>query len=104
MRSAKGNYSKSFGGTQLLMIGDLHQLPPIVKEEEWQLLQRYYRSMHFFEALAFREEKMVYVELDRIFRQSDDRFIQILNRLRNNIVHRRGYCKPQQPLPQRGAD
>ncbi len=85
MRSAKGNYSKSFGGTQLLMIGDLHQLPPIVKEEEWQLLQKYYRSMHFFEALAFGKEKMVYVELSRIFRQSDDRFIQILNRLRNNM-------------------
>jgi dephospho-CoA kinase len=85
MRSAKGNFSKSFGGTQLLMIGDLYQLPPIVKEEEWQLLQRYYKSMHFFEALAFRKEKMVYIELDRIFRQSDMRFIQILNHLRDNI-------------------
>jgi len=42
--------------------------------------------MHFFEALAFREEKMVYVELDKIFRQSDERFIQILNRLRDNLV------------------
>lgn len=84
MRSAKGNYFKSFGGTQVLMIGDLHQLPTIVKEEEWQLLQNYYRSMHFFEALAFKEEKMVYVELDRIFRQNDERFIQILNRLRDN--------------------
>ena len=88
MRSAKGNYSKSFGGTQLLMTGDLQQLPPIVNEEEWQVLQRYYRSIHFFEALAFREEKMVYVELDRIFRQHDDLFIQILNRLRNNMTTR----------------
>ena len=86
MRSAKGNFSKSFGGTQLLMIGDLYQLPPIVKEEEWQLLLRYYRSMHFFKALAFREENMVCVELDRIFRQSDENFIRILNNLRNNIT------------------
>jgi hypothetical protein len=86
MRSAKGNYAKSFGGTQLLMTGDLYQLPPIVNDEEWPLLQKYYRSMHFFEALAFREEKMVYIELDRIFRQHDDRFIRILNNLRDNIA------------------
>lgn len=84
MRSAKGNYSLSFGGAQVLMIGDLHQLPPIVNDQEWQVLQGYYRSMHFFEALALKEEKMVYVELDKIFRQSDDHFIQILNRLRDN--------------------
>ncbi len=86
MRSAKGNYSQSFGGTQLLMIGDLYQLSPIVKEEEWQVLKNYYPSMHFFEAHAFKTEKMVTIELDRIFRQSDDRFIQILNHLRNNIT------------------
>jgi len=88
MRSAKGNYFKSFGGTQVLMIGDLHQLPTIVKEEEWQLLQNYYRSMHFFEALAFRKEKMVTIELDKIFRQSDQQFIHILNRLRDKQLTR----------------
>ncbi len=88
MRRAKGNYSKSFGGAQLLMIGDLYQLPPIVKDEEWQTLRKYYRSMHFFEALAFREEKMVTIELDRIFRQSDEQFISILNHLRNNLTTR----------------
>ena len=86
MRSAKGNFAKSFGGTQLLMTGDLYQLPPIVNDEEWTLLQKHYRSMHFFEALAFREEKMVYIELDRIFRQHDDRFIRILNNLRDNTA------------------
>ena len=85
MRSAKGDYTRSFGGAQVLMIGDLHQLPPIVNDREWPVLQNYYRSMHFFEALAFKEEKMVYIELDRIFRQSDVNFIQILNRLRNNM-------------------
>lgn len=84
MRRAKGDYSHSFGGTQLLMIGDLHQLPPIVKDEEWQVLRQYYRSMHFFEARAFREERMVFIELDRIFRQRDERFIEILNHLRDN--------------------
>jgi len=88
MRRAKGNYRQSFGGAQLLMIGDLYQLPPIVKEEEWQTLQNYYRSMHFFEAQAFREEQMVCIELDRIFRQSDEQFIAVLNHLRNNITTR----------------
>ena len=84
MRRAKGDPSRSFGGTQLLMIGDLHQLPPIVKEEEWSVLRNYYRSMHFFEARALRENGMVYIELDKIFRQQDDRFISVLNRLRDN--------------------
>ena len=70
----------------MLMTGDLYQLPPIVKDEEWQLLQRYYKSMHFFEAQAIREEQMVCIELDRIFRQSDDRFIRILNHLRDNMA------------------
>jgi hypothetical protein len=84
MRSAKGNFAKTFGGTQILMTGDLYQLPPIVNDEEWPVLQKYYRSMHFFEAHAFREEKMVYIELDRIFRQHDDRFIGILHNLRDN--------------------
>ena len=88
MRSAKGNYSKSFGGAQVLMIGDLQQLPPIVSDQEWLLLQKYYRSMHFFEAPAFRDDKMVCVELDKIFRQSDQHFIDILNRLRENQVTR----------------
>ena len=86
MRSVKGNFAKSFGGTQLLLTGDLYQLPPIVNDEEWLLLQRYYRSMHFFEALAFREEKMVCIALDRIFRQHDERFIRILNNLRDNTA------------------
>jgi predicted transcriptional regulator len=84
MRSAKGNFAKTFGGSQILMTGDLYQLPPIVNDEEWPVLQKYYRNMHFFEAHAFREEKMVYVELERIFRQHDDRFIGILHNLRDN--------------------
>lgn len=84
LRRAKGDYSRSFGGTQLLMIGDLQQLPPIVNEREWSVLRRFYPSMHFFEATALRREKMVSIELDRIFRQEEDRFIHVLNRLRDN--------------------
>lgn len=86
MRIVKGNLKEPFGGTQVLMIGDLFQLPPIVRDNEWQVLGKFYKSMHFFEAHALKKSGMVYVELDRIFRQKDDRFIQILNQLRNNMA------------------
>lgn len=86
MRSVKGDYRRSFGGAQVLMIGDLYQLPPIVRDHEWQVLREYYRSMHFFEARALKEDGMVYIELDKIFRQQDEKFIGILNNLRNNIT------------------
>jgi len=84
LRSVKGKFNEPFGGTQVLMIGDLFQLPPIVKDQEWQVLGRFYKSMHFFEAHALKQSGMVYLELDRIFRQKDDQFIEVLNHLRNN--------------------
>ncbi|SDZ42241.1 MULTISPECIES: ATP-dependent DNA helicase [Rhodonellum] len=84
MKSVKKNFNEPFGGAQVLMIGDLFQLPPIVKEHEWQLLGKFYKSMHFYEALALKVSGMVYVELDQIFRQKDEKFIHILNNLRNN--------------------
>ncbi len=84
MKSVKRNFSEPFGGAQVLMIGDLFQLPPIVRENEWQVLSKFYKSMHFFEAHALRQSGMVYLELDKIFRQKDDTFINILNNLRDN--------------------
>ena len=86
MRNVKRNYSQPFGGVQLLMIGDMYQLPPIVKDEEWSKLSQYYRSAHFFESVGLRQSGFVYIELDKIFRQQDDTFISILNNLRNNVV------------------
>ena len=82
MRSAKGNYHRSFGGAQVLMIGDLFQLPPIVKDHEWSVLRNYYPTIHFYEAHALKRDGFVYIELDKIFRQQDDTFINILNNLR----------------------
>lgn len=73
-----------FGGVQLLMIGDLFQLPPVVKESEWQLLQPYYDSPFFFSSNALLKTNMVTIELKHIYRQADSRFIDLLNRLRNN--------------------
>jgi energy-coupling factor transporter ATP-binding protein EcfA2 len=84
LRSVKRNYQVPFGGVQVLLIGDLYQLPPVVKDQEWTVLSRFYNSMHFFEAKALQNSGMIYLELDKIFRQQDDVFIRILNNLRDN--------------------
>ncbi|HEY9116888.1 MAG TPA: AAA family ATPase, partial [Roseivirga sp.] len=73
-----------FGGAQILFIGDLLQLPPVVKEDEWNFLKTYYPSSYFFEAKALKEQPLIHVELDKIYRQTDDHFINILNRFREN--------------------
>ena len=73
-----------FGGLQILFIGDLLQLPPVVKDEEWRYLQEYYKSPYFFDALALQDEKPVYIEFDKIYRQQDTVFIDLLNNLREN--------------------
>lgn len=80
------NRSKPFGGVQLLMIGDLHQLPPVVKDEEWNLLRGHYETAYFFGSHALRETHPVSIELKHIYRQSDDVFIQLLNKVRNNQI------------------
>jgi GTPase SAR1 family protein len=86
LRSVRQRYDQPFGGVQVLFIGDLYQLPPIVKDEEWNVLRRYYDSMHFFEARALKESGYAHIELDKIFRQQDERFISILNHFRENTV------------------
>ncbi len=73
-----------FGGVQLLMIGDLHQLAPVVKQAEWQLLKEYYASPYFFSSTALGRTELIPIELKHIYRQSDQRFIELLNRVRDN--------------------
>ncbi|MEW6518635.1 MAG: helix-turn-helix domain-containing protein [Thermodesulfobacteriota bacterium] len=73
-----------FGGVQLLMIGDLHQLSPVVKEEDWQILRDFYESSYFFSSNALRQTELISIELKHIYRQSDPRFIDLLNRVRDN--------------------
>lgn len=80
--------SAAFGGVQVLFIGDLLQLPPIIRNEEWDILKRYYGGKFFFHARVLRENPPLYVELSKIYRQSDDIFISILNNLRNNKVEK----------------
>ena len=78
-----------FGGVQVLFIGDLLQLPPVVKNDEWQVLRNYYRGIFFFNAKVILEKPPLYIELSKIFRQTDERFISVLNNLRNNTITQR---------------
>ncbi len=75
---------KPFGGVQLLMIGDLQQLAPIVKDDEWEILKTYYDTSFFFSSRALRRSKFTGIELKHIFRQSDQQFIDLLNKVRDN--------------------
>ncbi len=80
------NHYKPFGGVQLLMIGDLHQLSPVIKEAEWNILKNFYKSVYFFESLALQQSNPVTIELKEIFRQSDAEFISLLNKVRDNKI------------------
>ena len=75
-----------FGGLQLLFIGDLLQLPPVVKRDEWALLQAHYPGSFFFHAKALQHNPPIYLELDTIYRQSDPRFISLLNNMREERI------------------
>lgn len=75
---------RPFGGVQVLFIGDLYQLPPVVKDAEWQVLRDHYSSMFFFDAKVLRNSAMVKLELQQIYRQQDSSFISVLNNIRNN--------------------
>ena len=81
------NHNKPFGGVQLLMIGDLQQLAPIVKNDEWGLLKEHYDSMYFFNSLALKKSRYVSIELKEIFRQRDMEFIKLLNMVRENTLN-----------------
>ena len=78
--------SKPFGGVQLMMIGDLQQLAPVVKPQEWELIRDHYASPYFFDSRALRSTTYITLELRHIYRQSDGGFIDILNRVRDNAV------------------
>ncbi|MBC8984365.1 AAA family ATPase [Pedobacter sp. N36a] len=75
-----------FGGVQLLLIGDLFQLPPVTKREDWELLSRIYPSPYFFEATVVKQNPLLQVELKKVFRQTEPEFVDILNDIRNNQI------------------
>ncbi|MDR2147382.1 MAG: HRDC domain-containing protein [Tannerella sp.] len=78
------NRRKPFGGVQLLMIGDLQQLSPVVKNDESALLRQYYETPYFFSSKALKETAFVSIELKEVFRQQDEYFLKLLNKVRDN--------------------
>lgn len=84
LRMVRRRYDQPFGGVQMLFIGDLYQLPPVVKAEDWELMKHHYESPFFFNASVLRQEPPICIELKKIFRQDDPEFIRILNAIRNN--------------------
>ena len=75
---------KPFGGVQLLLIGDLQQLPPVVRDEEWTMLSRYYDSPYFFSSLALKQMGYITIGLKHVYRQNDLDFLSLLNKIRDN--------------------
>lgn len=90
LRKVRRN-NRPFGNVQLLMIGDLYQLAPVVRNEEWQLLCEFYQSPYFFESFALKQTEYVTVELDKIFRQQDEDFVRILNKVREGLFDEEVY-------------
>ncbi len=80
LRHVRRNQQK-FGGVQMLFIGDLYQLPPVVRDE--YLLKKYYQSPFFFDSFALKDSPLITVELTEVFRQKDEHFLSILNAIRN---------------------
>lgn len=77
-------HDRPFGGVQLLLIGDLQQLAPVVKDDEWEMMRQYYDTPYFFSSRALAMAQYQTVELRRVYRQQDDAFIELLNRIREN--------------------
>jgi len=85
LRTVKDS-SYPFGGVQLLLIGDLSQLSPIIRDDEWAMLSRYYASPYFFSSLVMQKAPYVRIELSQVFRQKEQDFVDILNEVRNQAI------------------
>jgi len=91
LRHFRSRYNEPFGGVQMLLIGDMFQLPPVVPDAEWSILSQHYSSPYFFSSKVMQEREPAYVELNKIYRQSDERFINVLNKIRNNELDQEGF-------------
>jgi hypothetical protein len=78
--------NQPFGGVQLLLIGDMQQLPPVVKGDEWELLRKFYDTPYFFSSRALQKSEYVTITLQYVYRQRDEKFINILNKIRDKQV------------------
>ena len=86
LRLNRSRPNEAFGGVQMICMGDLYQLPPVVEEELHDYLGAIYESPYFFDAKVFRQNKFEVIELGEVFRQKDSRFLDLLNKVRNNSL------------------
>ncbi len=86
LRFFRNREDVAFGGVQVLLIGDLYQLPPVTQPNDWAILSPYYQSPFFFDSHAWRDAQPLYIELQKVFRQTDPEFVELLNRIRNADV------------------
>ena len=92
LRHIRRNPNK-FGGVQMLFIGDLYQLPPVVRDENEYIMKKYYQSPFFFDAFALKETNLLTIELTEVFRQKDEDFLEILNEIRDGNLSKEHYEK-----------
>ncbi len=90
LRHVRYRNNEPFGGVQVIFIGDMFQLSPVATDDEWRLLSQYYNSSYFFHSLVVQHQQPVYIELDKIFRQTNVDFIRLLNEVRNNCLSNEG--------------
>lgn len=90
LRHFRYRANEPFGGVQVVYIGDMYQLSPVVPDEEWQLLSQFYEGPYFFQSKVVQQQPPVFIELDRIFRQTNEQFISLLNEVRNNCLTEAG--------------
>jgi ATP-dependent exoDNAse (exonuclease V) alpha subunit len=86
LRHVRKNWHQPFGGVQMVFIGDLFQLPPVAPENDWEILRHYYASPYFFDSQVLQQYPPLYIELKKIYRQKEQVFIDLLNRIRNGQV------------------
>ena len=86
LRTYSGNQRQPFGGKQLLLVGDIFQLEPVVKRDERDILQRFYETPYFFSARVFQEMKLVSIEFTQVYRQTDKVFVSVLDHIRTNTA------------------
>ena len=87
LKSVRRKHNIPFGGVQLLCIGDLYQLPPVAQRHEWNILQEFYPSPFFFDSNIIKEQMPLLIELNKIYRQKEDSFVALLNKVRNNNMN-----------------
>lgn len=87
LRHVRFKPNEPFGGVQLLLIGDLYQLPPVVDDQSWSVLNEFYPTPFFFSARVMQQAQPVHISFEKVFRQQDETFIKLLNAVRNNALN-----------------